>query len=65
MSEKTGNVMVQLPVSRLSQLHLLREYMEKKTGRTVKLNEIVASAIIQMLEGIFDDEGNLREEAVE
>lgn len=62
MSEKNGNLLVQLSASQLAQLHLLRDEMEKRKGRPIKLNEIVASAITQMLEGIYDDDGKLVEE---
>lgn len=55
MSERTGRITVQLPLSHLQQLKLLREDMEKRLERPIKLEEIVAGALINFLEEIYQD----------
>jgi len=56
MSERTGRIVVQLPLEYLPQLKLLREDMERRMGRPIKLDEIVSSAIRQLVDGVYEEE---------
>ena len=56
MSERTGRIVVLLPLEYLPQLKLLREDMERRMGRSIKLDEIVSSAIRQLIDGIYEEE---------